>query len=75
MPLSESTATCNADNTQGMVGTATKLIAPGSPPDSILSRRLAATDSKRMPPVAVTITDPLGTKLIDDWISSLTACP
>ena len=69
------TTTCNADNTQGMVGAATKLIAPGSPPDSIVSRRLAATDSKRMPPVAVSITDPLGTKLIDDWISSLTACP
>ncbi|HEX3478314.1 MAG TPA: hypothetical protein VHT91_25010 [Kofleriaceae bacterium] len=32
-------------------------------------------DSKRMPPVAVSITDPLGTKLIDDWIRSLTACP
>jgi uncharacterized repeat protein (TIGR03806 family) len=69
------TSTCNAVNTQGMVGTATQLIAPGAPQDSIVSLRLHATDSKRMPPVAVTITDPLGTKLIDDWIRSLTACP
>ncbi len=58
-----------------MVGTATQLIAPGAPQDSIVSLRLHATDSKRMPPVAVSITDPLGTKLIDDWIRSLTACP
>jgi uncharacterized repeat protein (TIGR03806 family) len=69
------TSTCNATNTQGMVGAATQLIAPGAPQDSIVSLRLHATDSKRMPPVAVSITDPLGTKLIDDWIGSLTACP
>jgi uncharacterized repeat protein (TIGR03806 family) len=67
--------TCNADNTQGTVEGATKLIVPGAPDSSIVSRRLKATDSKRMPPVAVSISDPLGTKLIDDWISSLTACP
>ena len=69
------TGTCNADNTQGMVGNATKLIAPSAPQNSILSLRLHATDSKRMPPVAVSITDPLGTQVIDDWIKSLTACP
>lgn len=69
------TVTCNADNTQGMVGSATKLVAPGSPDMSVLSLRFHATDSKRMPPVAVSVTDPLGTQVIDDWISSLTACP
>jgi uncharacterized repeat protein (TIGR03806 family) len=69
------TQTCNATNTQGMVGSATKLIAPGAPQDSVLSLRLHATDSKRMPPVAVSVTDSLGTGLIDDWITSLTACP
>jgi uncharacterized repeat protein (TIGR03806 family) len=69
------TATCNADNTQGMVEGATKLVSPGSPEMSILSRRLHATDGKRMPPVAVSVTDPLGTTVIDDWITSLTACP
>jgi uncharacterized repeat protein (TIGR03806 family) len=69
------TGTCNATNTQGTVGAATQLIAPGAPQDSIVSLRLHANDSKRMPPVAVSITDPLGSKLIDDWIRSLTACP
>jgi hypothetical protein len=42
---------------------------------SVISQRLRATDSKRMPPVAVSVTDTLGAKVIDDWISSLTACP
>jgi uncharacterized repeat protein (TIGR03806 family) len=69
------TATCNAMNTQGMVGTATQLIAPGMPDASILSLRLHATDSKRMPPVAVSLTDPTGTAVIDDWIRSLSTCP
>jgi uncharacterized repeat protein (TIGR03806 family) len=69
------TATCNATNTQGPIGSATKLIAPGDPQSSIVSIRLHATDAKRMPPVAVSVTDPLGTALLDQWITSLTACP
>jgi uncharacterized repeat protein (TIGR03806 family) len=66
---------CNVDNTQGAVDGATKLIVPGAPERSVLSRRLHATDAKRMPPVAVSVLDPLGAKVIDDWISSLTGCP
>ena len=69
------TVTCNADNTQGPIGSATKLVVPGMPDSSVLSLRMHATDSKRMPPVAVTVTDALGAALVDDWISSLTACP
>jgi uncharacterized repeat protein (TIGR03806 family) len=69
------TVTCNAVNTQGLVGTATKLLVPGSPTTSILSLRVHATDAKRMPPVAVSIVDPLGSKVIDDWITGVTACP
>lgn len=69
------TNTCNADNTQGTVGAATKLIVPGMPGASILSLRMHAGDAKRMPPVAVSVEDELGTRLIDDWIASLTACP
>jgi len=69
------TKTCNAINTQGPVGSASQLITPGLPSSSILSVRLHATDSKRMPPVAVSVADPLGSQVIDDWISSLTACP
>jgi len=70
-----STRTCNAVNTQGPVGTATQLITPGMPSASILSVRQHATDSKRMPPVAVSVADPVGSHVIDDWIGSLTACP
>ena len=69
------TRTCDVDNTQGTVEGATKLIVPGSPEMSILSRRMHATDAKRMPPVAVSIVDEAGSKVIDDWIRSLTACP
>ncbi|NJM91257.1 MAG: hypothetical protein HC863_03150 [Myxococcales bacterium] len=73
--LFKDTKTCDVTNTQGEVEGATKLIVPGSPEQSVLSRRMHAIDAKRMPPVSVTVTDPLGTKVIDDWISSLTACP
>jgi hypothetical protein len=67
--------TCDADNTQGAIGDATKLIVPGAPEQSLLSLRVHATDSKRMPPVAVSVIDPVGTAVIDGWIRSLTACP
>ena len=69
------TRTCNADATQGMVGGATKLVVPGAPDASILSLRVHASGAKRMPPVAVRVLDPVGTKVIDNWIAALTACP
>jgi uncharacterized repeat protein (TIGR03806 family) len=68
------TVTCNAVGTQGPVGDATKIIDPGHPGTSIISARIHATDTKRMPPIAVSIPDPDGSKLIDDWITQLT-CP
>jgi uncharacterized repeat protein (TIGR03806 family) len=74
LPLPD-TVTCNADATQGAVGTATKLVTPGAPDTSILSLRMHATDAKRMPPVGVSVTDEQGTDVIDGWIRSLTACP
>jgi uncharacterized repeat protein (TIGR03806 family) len=69
------TNTCNAANTQGPVNGAAKIVMPGDPQHSIISARLHATDSKRMPPVAVSVTDEAGAKVIDDWITSLTICP
>jgi uncharacterized repeat protein (TIGR03806 family) len=71
------TQTCDADPTQGQVEGVpnAKILMPGAPNLSVLSLRMHATDTKRMPPVAVSITDPLGGKLLDDWISSVTACP
>jgi uncharacterized repeat protein (TIGR03806 family) len=69
------TDTCNKTNTQGPVNGATVLIAPGMPMQSIMSLRLHATDSKRMPPVAVRVIDDAGAAVVDEWITSLTACP
>jgi uncharacterized repeat protein (TIGR03806 family) len=69
------TKTCDATSTQGSIDSAAKLVSPGAPAASILSLRIHATDTKRMPPVAVRVADPVGAKLIDDWITSLTACP
>jgi uncharacterized repeat protein (TIGR03806 family) len=69
------TATCNAPATQGPVNSVNTLLTPADPTKSILSLRVHATDSKRMPTVAVSIVDPLGSKLIDDWITSVKTCP
>jgi uncharacterized repeat protein (TIGR03806 family) len=69
------TVTCNAATTQGSVGGSSTIIVPGAPATSVLSLRVHANDSKRMPPVAVSIMDPTGSKVIDDWITSLTTCP
>ena len=67
---------CGAAPTQGDLGVmGALLLAPGAPAQSILSLRMHATDAKsRMPPLATRLVDPLGTQVVDDWISSLTAC-
>lgn len=52
-----------------------KIVAPGSPDTSVLSRRMHATDAKRMPPLGRHLVDPQGTALIDDWIRQTKACP
>lgn len=70
------TAVCNGVPQDGTFGIAdAKVVAPGAPAKSILSLRVHATDAKRMPPVGVHVTDAVGTKLLDDWITSLTTCP
>ncbi|MFT3713358.1 MAG: PQQ-dependent sugar dehydrogenase [Archangium sp.] len=71
------TNACNAMPTAGTlgVGTAARLIAPGSPMNSIVSLRMHAMNSNRMPPLATSIEDTMGTSLIDSWISSLSTCP
>jgi len=66
---------CNAMNTQGAVGVADLLLVPGSPESSILSLRMRATDSKRMPTIAVSQTDPLGVEIVDGFIRSIQTCP
>lgn len=69
------TGTCNVMNTQGAIAGAENILVPGDPARSVLSRRVHAMDSKRMPPIAVSVPDAIGIQVIDDYIRSLTACP
>jgi len=72
----KSTLLCNVDPQESDLGVAgVKLITPGAPARSIVSLRVHALDATRMPPLATVVVDPVGSKLIDDWIASLTACP
>jgi uncharacterized repeat protein (TIGR03806 family) len=70
------TNTCNALPQQGDLGiTGARLIVPGSPATSLVSVRMHALDASRMPSLGTSVVDAQGTALIDQWISSLTACP
>jgi uncharacterized repeat protein (TIGR03806 family) len=52
-----------------------RLLAPGDPAKSIISLRLHALDSSRMPPIGKHVVDSDGVALIDAWITSLRSCP
>ena len=52
-----------------------RLLVPGMPGQSLISLRMHALDVTRMPPLASSVVDTTGAKLVDDWITSLTACP
>jgi uncharacterized repeat protein (TIGR03806 family) len=70
------TMICNVAPSNGTLGVAgAKLLAPGSPSTSIVSLRMHALDVNRMPPLATHVVDAVGTKLVDDWITSIAACP
>jgi uncharacterized repeat protein (TIGR03806 family) len=70
------TQTCNVAPVAGDLGVmGARLIKPGVPTESIVSLRIHALDSVRMPLIGSLVVDTSGTALIDDWIRSLTACP
>jgi uncharacterized repeat protein (TIGR03806 family) len=72
----KNTNSCNVAPTNGTLGiTGAMLIAPGSPSTSIVSRRIHSMNSNRMPPLGTVLEDTQGTALIDQWITSITACP
>jgi len=53
-----------------------KRLDPGHPENSVVSLRMHSLDSTfRMPQVGSRVVDPTGSMVVDDWISSLTACP
>ena len=51
------------------VGATARIIAPGSPADSIASLRMHDLAGERMPPLGSAVVDPAGTTVVDDWIS------
>lgn len=51
------------------------IVDPGNPGNSILSLRLHASGDDRMPQLGSLVHDESGIALIDEWITSLTACP
>jgi uncharacterized repeat protein (TIGR03806 family) len=67
--------TCDAAPVLGDLGIGgAKLVAPGHPESSVISKRMHALDAKRMPPLASGRVDDNGVQLIDAWIRGVT-CP
>lgn len=52
-------------------------VVPGDPSKSAMSFRMHALDKVRMPKIGSLVVDPVGSKLIDDWITAIPndACP
>jgi uncharacterized repeat protein (TIGR03806 family) len=50
-------------------------LVPGDPTMSNLSFRMHDTTTYRMPKIGSNVVDPMGTALIDEWITSIQACP
>jgi uncharacterized repeat protein (TIGR03806 family) len=70
------TKTCNVVPQQGDLGVAGgKLLVPGQPALSVLALRPHSPAANRMPPLASSVVDDKGVKVLDDWIASLAACP
>jgi len=69
---------CNVAPIAGGMGLATaRLVVPGQPGLSVLSRRMhaPAASPDRMPALGAAIPDPTGLAVVDGWIASLAACP
>jgi uncharacterized repeat protein (TIGR03806 family) len=70
------TKSCNVVPEAGDIGVKdAKLFVPGNPALSLLSVRPHSPAANRMPPLASSIVDDQGVKVIDDWIKSVAACP
>lgn len=70
------TGTCGIAPARGDMGVAgARLLAPGAPEQSLLLRRMSASDAWRMPPIASRRVDVDGAKLLSEMIQSLGSCP
>jgi hypothetical protein len=76
---------CNVVSVEGSIpgSTATTIIVPGQPMNSVMWARMNAPASVeddddstgRMPQIATHVVDAQGLALIGDWITSITTCP
>jgi uncharacterized repeat protein (TIGR03806 family) len=70
------TVSCDVEPEAGDIGVAgAKLLTPGDPSKSLLSLRPHSPAANRMPPLGSSVVDAPGLKVLDDWITSVTACP
>jgi hypothetical protein len=76
IPFAE-TMLCNEPPEKGDLGVAgATRLTPGDPSLSTLSLRMHTLDTEfRMPRIGTTIVDEAGVGVIDEWITSLQACP
>ena len=76
IPLAE-TGICDVQPEKGNLGvTNARLLAPGAPERSMISRRMHSLDTaQRMPPLGSSVVDSEGVGVIDDWIRSVSSCP
>ena len=73
---------CNVNTNKGVVpgSTATKILVPGSPMNSVMWVRMNEPPSEddttgRMPQIGSHVVDAPGLQLISDWITALKSCP
>lgn len=70
------TGLCNGTPVAGDVGQpGAKLLVPGNPAQSVLTKRLGGGPAIRMPPLASRIVDTSGMQLVESWVRGLTSCP
>ncbi len=68
------TGICDAEPKVELIGhEAARVFAPGNPERSSISIRMHATDLSAMPPGRTKV-DPLGTRIVDEWIRSVERC-
>jgi uncharacterized repeat protein (TIGR03806 family) len=74
VPLSGSKV-CEAATLDNLGISGAKIVSPGKPEDSIMSKRMRTLDVNRMPQLSSVVVDDKGATLIDSWIKGMTTCP
>ena len=68
-------ALCNVSVKNDSLGQSDpKRLVPGSAAESLFIQRMDRLDDKRMPPLASTMIDQEGVRLLSDWVNSLQGC-